>query len=31
VAHISNAGSHSYNPGEEELYLTYAMPFQISR
>jgi hypothetical protein len=29
LAHISNAGSHSYNPGEEELYLTYAVPFQV--
>lgn len=31
VAHISNAGSHNYNPGEEELYLTYAVPFKINR
>lgn len=25
VAHISNAGIHAYNPGAEELYLTYAI------
>jgi lipid A 3-O-deacylase len=31
VGHISNAGSHSYNPGEEELFLTYAVPFRINR
>lgn len=31
VAHISNAGSHDYNPGEEELYLTYAVPLKINR
>ena len=31
VAHISNAGSHDYNPGEEELYLTYAVPLKIDR
>lgn len=27
IAHISNAGIHSNNPGEEELLLTYTMPF----
>jgi lipid A 3-O-deacylase len=27
VAHISNAGIHNFNPGEEELYVTYALPF----
>lgn len=27
VAHISNAGIHDDNPGEEELYLTFALPF----
>jgi lipid A 3-O-deacylase len=26
VAHISNAHIHEYNPGEEEYYLTYAIP-----
>jgi lipid A 3-O-deacylase len=26
VAHISNAGIHDFNPGEEELYLTLALP-----
>lgn len=26
-AHISNAGIHEYNPGEEELYITFALPF----
>lgn len=27
LTHISNAGIHDYNPGEEELYLSYALPF----
>lgn len=27
IAHISNAGIHDNNPGEEEIYLTYAIPF----
>lgn len=27
AAHISNAGIHDSNPGEEEFYLTYAVPF----
>lgn len=27
AAHISNAGIHDDNPGTEELYLTYAIPF----
>ncbi len=27
VAHISNAGIHDRNPGEEEVYLTYSLPF----
>lgn len=27
VAHISNAGIHNDNPGEEEIYLTVALPF----
>jgi hypothetical protein len=27
VAHISNADIHDTNPGEEELYLTYSLPF----
>ena len=27
VAHISNAGIHDFNPGEEELYVTFALPF----
>jgi lipid A 3-O-deacylase len=26
-AHISNAAIHDKNPGEEELYITYAIPF----
>ncbi len=26
VAHISNAGIHEINPGEQEYYLTYAIP-----
>jgi lipid A 3-O-deacylase len=26
VAHISNAHLHEYNPGEEEYYVTYAIP-----
>lgn len=26
IAHISNAGIHDFNPGEEELYLTFALP-----
>ena len=26
-AHISNAGIHDDNPGEDELHLTYALPF----
>jgi lipid A 3-O-deacylase len=27
IAHLSNAGIHHSNPGEEELLLTYALPF----
>lgn len=27
IAHISNAGIHANNPGEEEIYVTYAVPF----
>lgn len=27
IAHISNAGIHDNNPGEEEVYVTYAIPF----
>jgi lipid A 3-O-deacylase len=27
AAHISNAGIHEHNPGVEEIYLTYAIPF----
>jgi lipid A 3-O-deacylase len=27
IVHVSNAGLHHSNPGEEELYLTYALPF----
>lgn len=27
IAHVSNAGIHDFNPGEEELYLTFALPF----
>lgn len=27
VAHISNKNIHDTNPGEEEIYLTYAIPF----
>lgn len=27
LAHVSNATIHEINPGEEELYLTYAIPF----
>jgi lipid A 3-O-deacylase len=26
IAHISNAGIHDFNPGEEDLYLTFALP-----
>lgn len=28
-AHISNAGIHDRNPGEEELLLTYSIPFSF--
>jgi len=27
LAHISNAGIHDDNPGEDEVYLSYALPF----
>ncbi len=27
IAHLSNAGIHHSNPGEEELHVTYALPF----
>jgi len=27
LAHVSNAGIHDDNPGEDEIYLTYALPF----
>ncbi len=27
LAHISNAGVHDDNPGEDEVYLSYALPF----
>lgn len=27
IAHISNAGIHEHNPGVEEIYLTWSMPF----
>jgi lipid A 3-O-deacylase len=27
VAHVSNAGIHDDNPGEEELYVRFALPF----
>lgn len=29
VAHISNAGIHDHNPGEEEFLVTYAIPFSF--
>jgi hypothetical protein len=27
VAHISNADLHDFNPGEEEIFLTFSLPF----
>lgn len=29
ITHISNAGIHSRNPGEEEVLLTYSLPFSF--
>jgi lipid A 3-O-deacylase len=28
-AHISNAGIHNFNPGDNELLLTYAIPLNL--